>query len=219
MNEKPLVSKEYSIGTGMFGNAFTDFQKKFSYPKNILMTCAFSLIGISYIPPLIRDPGNSACMLIIIVCIFLTAGIWLNTMMIKKNLMSSIQGIEGDRYACEIFESSISICTTEFADQPETDDGMAEDAEEKSDEASASETGSEEDDFFAETEELTPAGTVKTVIDFKLDNVRILEKKDYYIIYLVKRMFYVIPKNIFSEDEKKIITESFRKAKFTEERN
>ena len=95
---------------------------------------------------------------------------------------------------------------------------MAEDAEKKSDEASASETGSEEDDFFAETEELTPAGTVKTVIDFKLDNVRILEKKDYYIIYLVKRMFYVVPKNIFSEDELKVVTDSFKKAKFTEER-
>ena len=76
----------------------------------------------------------------------------------------------------------------------------------------------EDEDFFAETETDAPAGTVKTVIDFGLDNVKILEKQDYYIIYLVKRMFYVLPKNIFDEDEKKIITESFRKAKFIEER-
>ena len=65
MNEKPLVSKDYSISLEMFGNAFKDFQKKFTYPKNILMTCAFSLIGLSYIPYLFKDPGNSTCILIV----------------------------------------------------------------------------------------------------------------------------------------------------------
>jgi len=214
MNEKPLVSKDYSISLEMFGNAFKDFQKKFTYPKNILMTCAFSLIGLSYIPYLFKDPGNSTCILIVIVCIFLTAGIWLNTAMIRKNLMNSIEGIQGDRYSVDISESSMSIFTKEFA-------GEKEKAEEPADEKPVSDEkneSTEDEDFFAETETDAPAGTVKTVIDFGLDNVKILEKQDYYIIYLVKRMFYVLPKNIFDEDEKKIITESFRKAKFIEER-
>ncbi|MCQ2464295.1 MAG: YcxB family protein [Oscillospiraceae bacterium] len=217
MKEKPLVSKEYSISMEMFGNAFLDFQKKFTYPKNILMTCAFSLIGISYIPPLIRDPGSSVCILIIVVCIFLTAGIWLNSAMIRKNLMNSIEGIQGDRYSVQIHEDGISISTTEFGEaagedkEPVSEEKTPENSEEKAE-------STEEEDFFAETETLTPAGVVKTVIDFTEDNVKILEKKDYFIIYLVKRMFYVVPKNIFSEDELKVVTESFKKAKFTEER-
>ena len=128
--------------------------------------------------------------------------------------MNSIEGIQGDRYSVDIFESSMSIFTKEFA-------GEKEKAEEPEDEKPVSDEkneSTEDDDFFAETETVVPAGTVKTVIDFSLDNVKILEKQDYYIIYLVKRMFYVLPKNIFDEDEKKIITESFRKAKFIEER-
>lgn len=208
MNEKPLFSKEYSISLEMFGNAFTDFQKKFAYPKNILMTCAFTLIGIAYIPPFIRDPGNTVCVMIIIICAFLTAGIWLNTFMIRKNLMKSIEGIQGDLYSVEVYESSISICTREFST------GETGESEETNEEKAGA-----EDDFFAEPEETAPAGVVKTVIDFVNDDVKILEKKDYYIIYLVKRMFYVVPKNIFSADETKLLTESFKKAKFIEERN
>jgi len=217
MKEKPLVSKEYSISMEMFGNAFADFQKKFTYPKNILMTCAFSLIGITYIPPFIRDPGNSVCVMILIICIFLIAGIWANTFMIRKNLLRSVEGIQGDRYSVEIYEDGMSIRTTEFSDNFPDE---AESAEETtgSEEKTENTESTEEDDFFAETEAVTPAGVVKTVIDFAEDNVRILEKKDYYIIYLVKRMFYVLPKNIFSEDEIKTVTESFKKAKFTEER-
>lgn len=218
MNEKPLVSKEYSISIEMFGNAFADFQKKFTYPKNILMSCAFGLIGLSYIPPFIEDPGNPACIMIILICVFLTAGIWLNSFLIRKNLMNSIQGIQGDRYAVEIFKNSMTISTTEFSDTAASSEEAPAEGEsaELSDEKSEA---SEEDDFFAETEPLTPAGVVKTVIDFAEDNVRILEKKDYYIVYIVKRMFYVVPKNIFSEDEIKTVTESFKNAKkFTEER-
>lgn len=211
MNEKPLFSKEYSISLEMFRNAFTDFQKKFAYPKNILMTCAFALIGISYIPPFIRDPGNTVCVMIIIICAFLTAGIWLNTFMIRKNLMNSIEGIQGDRYSVEVYESSISICTKEFSSGETDNSENPEGTGEKKDDA--------EEDFFAEPEETAPAGVVKTVIDFVNDDVKILEKKDYYIIYLVKRMFYVVPKNIFSADETKLLTESFKKAKFIEERN
>lgn len=212
MNEKPLLSREYNISMDMFRNAFIDFQKKFSYPKNIIMTCAFSLIGVSYIPPLVRNPGNSTCIMIIVVCLFLISGIWLNTFMIRKNLMNSIEGIQGDLYTAEIFENSMNICTKEFS----SDSVSEEKADKTSDNSEGKET--DEDDFFAETEEITPAGVVKTVIDFVNDDVKILEKKDYYIVYLVKRMFYVIPKNIFSDDEKKILTESFRKAKFIEER-
>ena len=204
MNQKPLFSKEYNISMEMFGNAFRDF------PKNILMTCAFGIIGISYIPSFIKDPGNTVCVLIIIVCTFMVAGIWLNTAMIRKNLMRSIEGIQGDKYIVEIYENTMNISTLEFSDTEELieESVVSEDIKDKSD----------EDDFFAEPEQISPAGIVKTVIDFVNDDVKILEKKDYYIIYLVKRMFYVVPKNIFSADETKLLTDNFRKAKFIEER-
>jgi len=173
MDEKTLLSKEYSITLQMFGDAFKDFQKKFAYPKNILMTLAFGFIGASYIPPLIKDPSNSICVMIIIVCVFLIAGIWLNTLMIRKNLMNSIEGIQGDKYIACLFENGMSISTVEISSESKenTDEALTEDAVPEKD---------EEDDFFADKEEENvPAGTVKTVIDFVNDDVKILEKKDY----------------------------------------
>lgn len=203
MDKQPIISKEYNISLEMFRNAFVDFQKKFSYPKNIIMSLAFGFIGISYIFPLIKNPENSTCILIITICAFLIAGIWINTFMIRKNLMNSIEGIQGDRYIAELYENSITISTLDISDADVSDDNDSENTE---------------DDFFAETPS-EPLGMVKTVIDFINDDVKILEKNDYFIIYLVKRMFYVVPKSVFNDEEIKMLTESFKKAKFIEERS
>lgn len=206
MNNEPILSKEYGISMDIFKNAFKDFQKKFVYPKNIIMTLAFTFIGISYIFPLIRDPGNSTCIMIIIICAFLIAGIWLNSLMIRKNLMNSIEGIQNDRYIAELYENSISIGTVETSENSAEKDT---ETEEKKD----------EDDFFAEPENDAGSGIMKTVINFSDDDVKILDKKDYFMIYIVKKMFYVIPKSFFSTEETEILTESFKKAKFIKERS
>ena len=49
----------------------------------------------------------------------------------------------------------------------------------------------------------------KTIINLKIDNVKIIEKKEYFIIYLIKNMFYVLPKENFSSDEINLIKENF----------
>ncbi len=202
MNDKPILSKEYSIPKEMFADAFRDFQKKYSYPKNIIMTAAFAFIAISYIISLIRDPENSICMLIITVCIFLIAGIWINMLVIRKNLMNAVEGIQNDIYIAELFENSITISTSDMPEQDNKDDV-------KSDQSD------NEEDFFEEKEsESVNDGIVKTVIEFSKDNVHVLEKKYYFIIYLVKKNFYILPKEKFTSDEMSILRKSFEKTKF-----
>lgn len=207
MNDKPVLSKEYNIPKEMFADAFRDFQKKYSYPKNIIMTAIFLIIAVMYTVSLVRDPSNTVCMMIIVVCIFLTAGIWMNMLVIRKNLMTAVEGIENDIYMAELYESSIAISTS---DDPEAEvkESKTEDQEKVPDE-------SEEDDFFAETEEAVLADDPsRTVIDFVNDDVDVLEKKDYFIVYLVKRTFYVIPKQAYTEDELAVLRKSFEKTKF-----
>ncbi len=207
MNDKPILSKKYNIPKEMFSDAFRNFQKKYSYPKNIIMTAAFAFIAISYIISLIRDPENSICMLIITVCIFLIAGIWINMLVIRKNLMNAVEGIQNDIYIAELFENGITISTFDMPD---------ENTEEKKDDGQPDKPdSSDEDDFFAEKEsESVNIGGLKTVIDFSKENVTVLEKKDYFIIYLVKKTFYVLPKDKFTSDELVILRKSFEKTKF-----
>lgn len=205
MNDKPILSKEYKIPKEMFSDAFRDFQKKYSYPKNIIMSAAFAFIAIAYIISLIRNPENSICMLIITVCIFLIAGIWINMLVIRKNLMNAVEGIQNDIYIAELFENSITIS---MSDMPElnNEDNKKDEQSDKSD---------EEDDFFEEKEsDCLNEGPAKTIIDFSKENVTVLEKKYYFIIYLVKKTFYVLPKENFTSDEMVILRKSFEKTKF-----
>lgn len=199
MNDKQSVSKEYNIPKEMFGDAFRDFQKKYSYPKNIIMTAVFLIIAAMYTVSLVRDPSNSVCMMIIIVCLFLSAGIWINTLVIRKNLMSAVEGIENDIYKADVYEDRVVISTSDMPDENEKE---------------SVESEKSEDDFFAEKEAGgSQNGPAETVISFVNDSVEILEKKDYFIVYLVKRNFYVIPKQIYTDDELEILRKNFGKAK------
>lgn len=205
MNDKPILSKEYNIPKEMFADAFRDFQKKYSYPKNFIMTAVYAFIAISYIISLIRDPQNSICMMIITVCIFLIAGTWINMLVIRKNIMNAVEGIQNDIYIAELFENSITISTS---DMPEQDN------KEKKDDVKSDQSDKEEDFFEEKESESVNDGIVKTVIDFSKHNIHVLEKKDYFIIYLVKKNFYVLPKDKFTSDEMAILRKSFEKTKF-----
>ncbi len=203
MNDKPTLTKEYNIPIEMFKNAFKDFQKKFVYPKNIIMTVVAILIAITYILSFIKDPSNSTCILIIIGCIFLISMTWLKPLMIRKNLLNSVEGIQDDRYIFELYDDKVGISTLDS----ESEISAPKENIAKED---------EEEDFFKEPEE---DEIPKTIIHLTMGGVKILEKKDYYIIYIVKHMFYIIPKEHFSTEEKEAVIKSFKKAKYFPEKN
>ena len=74
----------------------------------------------------------------------------------------------------------------------------------------------EEDDFFKEInkEEEIP----KTIINFNMGGVKVLEKKDYFIIYIVRHMFYIVPKEHFSDEERAMLIKCFKNAQFIPEK-
>ena len=211
MADKPTLSKNYSIPMDMFVNGFKDFQKKFVYPKNILMTTVFGLIAILYIFPLAKDPNNSICIMIIIVCLFMIGGIWLNPLIIRKNLLGSIKGIQDDRYIAELYSDRISIGT--IIDESSEND---EDTQEE-DSSDISTDNDSNDSFFQEKSQDPDDKIARTVINFSTGNIRILEKSKYFIIYIIKKNFYVIPKEAFTPEEIEILKNSFKNTKFTPE--
>lgn len=205
MNDKPILTKEYNIPLEMFANAFKDFQKKFVYPKNIVMTVVGGLIAIAYIYSLIQDPSNSVCIMIIIGCAFLISMTWLKPLMVRKNLLNSIDGIQEDRYIFELFDTKVGISTF---DSPDARADISESQEVKEE--------TEEDDFFKEIDE--EEEIPKTIINFNMGGVKVLEKKDYFIIYIVRHMFYIVPKEHFSDEERAMLIKCFKNAQFIPEK-
>lgn len=63
---------------------------------------------------------------------------------------------------------------------------------------------------IAETDETNEDVEIEpTFISYELDNPEIIENNEMFIVYLKKRMFYVIPKRDIDDGERKILTDVF----------
>lgn len=212
MKEKPLLSREYSISKNMFGDAFKDFQRKFAYPKNFIMTGVFAVIAFIYVLALIKNPENSTCAMLIFICVCLICAMWLNVLNSRRKLMLAIDGIDEDIYSFELFEDKVIIGTRDSDVKKENKEDQSDENSETAVEEEKEKT--EEDDFFAPVEEVKNDEIPKTVINFSDSDIRVLEKKNYFIIYILKHMFYVVPKEAFSDEEKGKMKECFMKTNF-----
>ncbi len=184
--EESLLKKEYNISLSMFENAFKDFQKKFVYKKNIIMTIIFLILIANYTYSIIKVPDNNISYFLAAICIFLLAGVWFTPYQTRKKLIRAIKEIEKDNYVFELYENKLSIGTLfEIEDDLDKKENF--------------------DTSFLEND----VNIDKTIINLKIDNVKIIEKKEYFIIYLIKNMFYVLPKENFSSDEINLIKENF----------
>ncbi len=184
--EESLLKKEYNISLSMFENAFKDFQKKFVYKKNIIMTIIFLILIANYTYSIIKVPDNNISYFLAAICIFLLIGVWFTPYQTRKKLIKAIKEIEKDNYVFELYENKLAIGTIfEIEDDLEKKENF--------------------DTSFLEND----VNIDKTIINLKIDNVKIIEKKEYFIIYLIKNMFYVLPKENFSSDEINLIKENF----------
>lgn len=199
MNDKPLLTKKYSINSGLYENAFVTFQKKFVYPRNWIMTAVFAAIAVYNLITFIKDT-TTAGIIFVLICAACIVSIWASPFKIRRNLMKAINDfVVNDIYEMELHEDKIFIRTLpndnpeQVETEPETNKNISE--------------TTEEEDFFA-----TPVDNPEvqqTEIRFDNSTLRIIEKNDYYMLYLMKSIFYVIPKKDFSNDEINAISQLF----------
>ncbi len=180
--EKIIESKRYSITFEMFENAYTLFQKKYVYPRSIVMIILLILLAIGNAVNIIVGRSSGILSYILIMaCLALAAINWYNPRKIKKNLMQSIRGIENDVYTLDILPDKLIIGTV-IDPVDENDESEPEEYEEVFGEV-------------AKTEEISSS-------DVYINNtLRVTERKEYFMVYIKKSMFYVIPKSVFTEDE------------------
>ena len=188
MEDEALIKKRYSIPYELFGEAFTVFQKKFVFPKNRLLTGLLLLLAVGNILNIIFGKGDTIGYVLVLVCIALAFINWYNPRKLKRSLMESVKGIENDIYDLTIYPERIVIGTVL---EPETEN-KPEEYEEVFGEIPMKED-------IADTE------------IFLHKNVKVIERKKFFMIYIKRSMFYVVPKEPLTKEEIEIMNLHFQK--------
>ena len=182
--ELVIEKKRYSISYDMFENAYTVFQKKYVYPRAYIMCGLLVALAIANIVNTILGGAKGGIMsyLLVAACLALAAVNIYNPKKVKKNLMQSIRGIENDVYTLEVLPDKLTIGTV--LDPIEQRDSEPEEYEE----------------VFGDTE---PAPEEIQKSDVYINSqLRVTERADYFMVYIKRSMFYVIPKHALTDEEK-----------------
>ena len=178
--EKIIESKRYSIPYEMFGEAYNVFQKKYVYPRNYIMIALLIILAIGNIINIVLGRSGTLSYVLVAACFALAAVNWYNPKKVKKNLMTSIKGIENDVYTLDVLPDKLIIGTV--IDPIENRESEPEEYEE----------------VFGEVAKKEDIEASEVYIN---NTLRVTERKDFFMIYIKKSMFYVIPKSVFTEDE------------------
>lgn len=186
----PLLEKQYHIPLELFRKAFKAFQYKYVYPKVWLLTGILLVIaGIySYFVVQGTDSQRPVYCMIVVFCIVMCALQWYNPQKVRRNLMEGIREIEEDAYKLRVFGDYMEIGTILPEETPLTEEEKAADA------------------LFADSPEENFSGTRI----FYTKDIPVLEYPDFFMVYLKKRTFYVVPKKEFSSEEQEILRGIFR---------
>ncbi|MGN0622113.1 MAG: YcxB family protein [Porcipelethomonas sp.] len=189
MEEEILLEKRYQIPYETFGNAFRAFQKKFVYPRNNIMALILIVFAAVNVVNISMGNGTTLGYVLVCVCLALAAVNWYNPRKLRRNLMESIKGIEGDVYSLKIYPDKLKIGTVLEPVEDEKKEAFEE----------AFEGIGEPQEQIAESE------------IFLTKDVKIVEKEEFFLVYIKRAMFYVVPKENFTEEEITVMQLHFQK--------
>ncbi len=177
---QPLLTKQYHIPFAMFRDAFAAFQKQYVYPRTyVMMALLLAVAGIySYCVVTGTDSQRPLYCMIIMFCLVLCALQWLSPRRIRRRLMEAIRDLEEDLYEMHLFPEYLEIGTI-----------LPEEA--------LTEEDQEADALFDDAPEGNFSGTR---IHFS-NVVKVTEYREFFIVYIKKSNFYVLPKSAFTDAE------------------
>ena len=188
MEDEALVKNRYSIPYELFGEAFTVFQKKFVFPRNRIMSVLLLILAAGNVLNIMYGKGETIGYVLVLVCIALAFINWYNPRKLKRNLMESVKGIENDVYTLTIYPERIVIGT------------VLEPEKEKEPE--------EYEEVFGEIPVKEDIADTEIYLN---KNVKVIERKNFFMIYIKKSMFYVVPKEPLTQEEIEIMNLHFQK--------
>ena len=193
MEENYKLEKTYKVPHETFKEAYKAFQKKYVYPKSIIFIVLFLVLAADFVYAAIKAPDNRLVYLLIMVCIAFAFREWYNPRRIFQNISETMKALGEPEYKIGIADDHIDITTV----------SLPEDEEEESAEADGETSEDEEDDEPELPEDFDPMPE-KSVI--KLDeSYGLLEYEKFFLLMEGKKVFYILPKEGFSEEELEIV--------------
>lgn len=193
---KPILTRSYHIPLAMFDDAFRAFQKKYVYPQNILLTAVLLAIAGVYVHAALKDNTQTLAYLLIVACVAIILVRWYKTFKLRRSVHEALKDVEQDTYELSVYDEGLVIRTKD-APKPAAEETPAEPEPEASAAEEKPENGFQQlfPEEPADAEQIPP-----TELPFGT-GLKILEFPEYFMAYVVKQNFYVIPKKDFSDDE------------------
>jgi len=185
MEESYKLEKEYKVPVDTFSDAYLAFQKKFIYPKSRVYMIIFTVIAIALlIVGVLRsgDTTKTQRYLIYIAFMFACAFAvreWYSPKKIHRSITESVRTLGEPLYKIGIGEKYVDISTVadDLSNIPEEEKQISED-----------------NDPLPEKTRLT--------VD---ESFQLMEHDKFFLLMSGKEMFYILPKEGFSESELKIV--------------
>ena len=186
MEENYDLEKEYTVPPDLFDKAYRTYQKKFVYPKSYLFMGLFLFLAADFIYAAVKQPDNTIVYLLIVICLAFAFREWHTPRFARMRTVETVRDMGNPVYKIGVGSGFIDISTV--------DDGIEE--EEEPEIIPDEETDDEADGDIGLPE--------KTRINTK-DNYRLLEYEEFFLLLQDRKIFYILPKTGFSEDELEIV--------------
>ena len=92
------TSKPYSIPLEFYREGFAIFQKRYLIKRNSIMMAVFGLLLISFFVAAVKNPSNTMCYILMMVCAAMIFLLWYNPRKMRRSIMEAVKGLEQERY-------------------------------------------------------------------------------------------------------------------------
>ncbi len=192
MKEVYRLEKEYTVPPEIFEKAYRSYQRKFVYPKSYIFMGLFLFLAADFIYAAIKQPDNTLVYLLIMVCLAFAFREWHNPRFVRRRLTEAMSDMRNAVYKIGVGDGFIDISTVS--------DGSSEECsndDEDYDDNEYEDSGGNDDE---DTDGLPEKTRINTKEGFKS-----LEYDEYFLLMQDKKIFYILPKTGFSEEELEII--------------
>lgn len=184
--EQIKLEKIYKISSNMFREGFTAYQKKFVYPKNYLFMAVFFVLALNFVYGAVKAPENYFAYIMIAVCLALMVKEWFNPRRMRRAVIDTIRDIGEQEYKITVGDGWVEFSTSE----QENVENLVE-----------NENATEFSTIQREDVENEPVPPTR----IENDRLKILEYDRFFLLADGKIMFYIVPKDDFSQAEIEII--------------
>jgi len=185
MEENYIFEKEYSISPEIFEKSYLAFQKKYVYPKSRIFALIFLFLTADFVYAVLKDPTNYFTYILVFTCLAFAVREMVNPARIRNQYVDTVEEMGEIVYKIGLGRNYVDIATVSA---PE----ILRDPQESYEETDGQEN--------SENDDMPDASRIMTDNNFNL-----FEYNEFFLMFYGKEIFYIVPKEGFSEQETELI--------------